>query len=568
MKNRIIGICGALLLLFACTPADPPAPVPPTTPLDPVRFTDATAIAGIDFQMRSGGQVKNYIVESKGGGGAFFDYDSDGWLDIYLVNGSRLGDQTEPAPANALYRNQGNGTFADHTLTAGVGDTAWGMGCAAADFDNDGDSDLYITNYGPNTLYRNQGDGTFHEISRTAGVDLDGWSTSATFGDYDLDGDLDLYVAQYLEFSPATAPPRGGMWKGALVFTGPLGLQGTQDVLYRNEGDGQFSDATQISGISQANRYYGLGVIPSDYDLDGDQDLFVANDETPNVLFQNQGDGTFRDVGLIAGVAYNGDGDAEAGMGVDFGDYDNDGDTDLYVTHFFTETNTLYRNEGGRFTDVTTSARLAAPTVDLLGWGTRFFDHDNDGLLDLFVANGHVYPQVDRIETGSTYPQSNQLFHNQGDGTFLPIDAGPDLAREKVSRGTAFGDYDDDGDIDLLVVELNDAPTLLRNDGGNANNWLAVKVIGADDNRDGAGTRIHLRTGDESQWREINGAASYLSHNDLRAHFGLNKQEKIDRIEITWPNGDTDAIDDLPANKLLVVRQGQGHTLHTLGPEH
>jgi len=284
------------------------------------------------------------------------------------------------------------------------------------------------------------------------------------------------------------------------------------------------------------------------------------------VLFQNQGDGTFKDVGLIAGVAYNGDGDAEAGMGVDFGDYDNDGDPDLYVTHFFTETNTLYRNEGGtRFSDVTTTAGLAAPTVDLLGWGTRFFDYDNDGLLDLFVANGHVYPQIDQIETGSTYRQPNQLFKNQGDGRFLPVAAGPGLALEKVSRGTAFGDYDDDGDIDLFVVELNDTPTLLRNDGGNAKNWLVIQVLGREDNRDGLGTRIRLQASGSQQWRTINGAASYLSHNDLRAHFGLGKTARVDRVDITWPNGSTYAVEDIPANKLLVIRQGRGHALLDLG---
>ena len=538
---------------------------------DPV-FSDQTAAAGITYHNVFGGPEKHFILESHGSGAAFYDHDGDGDLDLYIANGATFDTYRDrTGPGNELYRNQGDGTFAEIARQADVGDAGWAGGIAVGDIDNDGDPDLYISNYGANTLYRNSRGDPYADITALAGVAGDAYSAGAAFFDYDNDGDLDLYVANYVEFDAANRPADPALcafFGGLRVYCGPKGMVGAPDVLYRNEGDGQFSDATQISGISKANRYYGLGVIPSDYDLDGDQDLFVANDETPNVLFQNQGDGTFRDVGLIAGVAYNGDGDAEAGMGVDFGDYDNDGDPDLYVTHFFTETNTLYRNEGGRFTDVTTSARLAAPTVDLLGWGTRFFDHDNDGLLDLFVANGHVYPQVDRIETGSTYPQSNQLFHNQGDGTFLPIDACPDLAREKVSRGTAFGDYDDDGDIDLLVVELNDAPTLLRNDGGNANNWLAVKVIGADDNRDGAGTRIHLRTGDKSQWREINGAASYLSHNDLRAYFGLNKQEKIDRIEITWPNGDTDAIDDLPANKLLVVRQGQGHTLHTLGPEH
>ena len=554
MNNRIIGICGALLLLFACAPADPPAPVPPTTPLDPVRFTDATAIAGIDFQMRSGGQVKNYIVESKGGGGAFFDYDSDGWLDIYLVNGSRLGDQTEPAPANALYRNQGNGTFADHTLTAGVGDTAWGMGCAAADFDNDGDSDLYVTNYGPNTLYRNQGDGTFHDISRTAGVDLDGWSTSATFGDYDLDGDLDLYVAQYLEFSPATAPPRGGMWKGVLVFTGPLGLQGTQDVLYRNEGDGTFVDITRKARAGKLDPTYGLGALFGDYDSDGDPDLYIANDSTPNFLYRNQGDGTFREVGVAAGAALSAEGGAQAGMGIAYGDYDRDGDRDLFVTHFEDDYNTLYRNQGdGTYTVASSALGLTEPSLAHLAFGTCFLDYDNDQDLDLFVANGHVYPQILHVNP-SGYTEANQLFVNQGptaDYRFVETAAG-DVDHAALSRGTAHGDYDNDGDVDLLVFNLDDAPTLLRNDGGNQRNWLTLYLQGTASNRDGIGAKITVSTGDIVQTVELISGGSFLSHSDPRAHFGLGFYQRA-QAEIRWPSGQVQHLEDLAANQLLTV---------------
>ena len=531
-------------------------------------FTDRTTAAGITYRNIFGSPEKHFILESHGSGAAFYDHDSDGDLDLYIANGATFDTYwNRSGPGNELYRNDGDGTFTEITQQTNVGDAGWAGGVAVGDIDNDGNPDLYIGNYGANVLYRNSSENSYADITTPAGVAGDAYSAGAAFFDYDNDGDLDLYVANYVKFDAAnrpTDPTLCTFFGGLRVYCGPKGMVGAPDVLYRNEGDGQFSNVTQTSGVAKANRYYGLGVIPSDYDHDGDQDLFVANDETPNVLFQNQGDSTFRDVGLIAGVAYNGDGDAEAGMGVDFGDYDNDGDPDLYVTHFFTETNTLYRNEGGRFTDVTNLARLAAPTVDLLGWGTRFFDYDNDGLLDLFVANGHVYPQVDRIETGSTYRQPNQLFHNKGDGTFLPIDAGPDLARKKVSRGTTFGDYDDDGDIDLLVVELNDDPTLLRNDGGNANSWLAIKVIGTDDNRNGAGTRIRLQAGGRDQWREINGAASYLSHNDLRAYFGLKNQKEIDRIEITWPNGSTYAINDMPTNKLLVVRQDGGHIIQAL----
>ena len=534
------------------------------------QFSDQTAAAGITYRNVFGGEEKQYILESHGSGAAFFDHDSDGDLDLYIVNGATFATYRDRSgPGNALYRNRGDGTFTEITPEAGVGDAGWGSGVAVGDIDNDGRPDLYVTNYGANVLYRNRGGDRFADATQAAGVGGDQYSASAAFFDYDRDGDLDLYVANYVVFDAERLPAKPKLctfFSGLHVYCGPKGLVGAPDVLYRNEGDGAFTDVTQTSGVATANRYYGLGVVPTDYDSDGDSDLFVANDETPNVLFQNQGDGTFQDVALIAGVAYNGDGDVEAGMGADFGDYDQDGDPDLYVTHFFTETNTLYRNEDGvRFSDVTTTAGLAAPTVELLGWGTRFFDYDNDGRLDLFVANGHVYPQVDQATTGTTYRQPNQLFRNEGDGRFAPVSAGPGLAQAKVSRGTSFGDYDDDGDIDLFVVELNDAPTLLRNDGGNAGNYLVVQVFGREDNRDGVGARISLQAGGKPQWRTVNGAASYLSHSDLRVHFGLGATQAIDRVEITYPNGSTYAIENVPANKLLVVRQGQGHALLELG---
>ena len=534
------------------------------------QFSDQTAAAGITYRNVFGGQEKHYILESHGSGAAFFDHDSDGDLDLYIVNGATFATYRDRSgPGNALYRNRGDGTFVEITREAGVGDAGWGGGVAVGDIDNDGHPDLYATNYGANVLYRNRGGDRFVDATQKAGVGGDQYSASAAFFDYDSDGDLDLYVANYVVFDAENLPAEPQLctfFSGLQVYCGPKGLVGAPDVLYRNEGDGAFTDVTQASGVAAANRYYGLGVVPVDYDSDGDSDLFVANDETPNVLFQNQGDGTFQDVALIAGVAYNGDGDVEAGMGADFGDYDQDGDPDLYVTHFFTETNTLYRNEGGaRFSDVTTTAGLAAATVEMLGWGTRFFDYDNDGRLDLLVANGHVYPQVDQAETGTTYRQPNQLFRNEGGSRFAPASAGLGLAQAKVSRGTSFGDYDDDGDIDLFVVELNDAPTLLRNDGGNAGNYLVVQVFGREDNRDGIGTRVSLQAAGKRQWRTVNGSGSYLSHSDLRVHFGLGTAQISDRVEINYPNGNTYAIENVPANKLLVVRQGQGHALLELG---
>jgi hypothetical protein len=529
-------------------------------------FSDQTIAAGIAYYNTCGDMDKRYVVEAHGSGAGFFDADNDGDLDLYIANGSTLSTyQDQSGPGNVLYLNGGSGAFTDHTAASGSGHAGWGTGVAIADVDNDGYRDIYVSNYGPNVLFTNSRTMAFTDRTVEAGVGGDQFSASTAFFDYDNDGDLDLYVSNYVVFDAenrAENPKLCTFFGGLKVYCGPKGLVGAPDVLYRNEGAGHFVDVTAASGVATANRYYGLGVVPGDYDDDGLLDLFVANDETPNVLFHNNGDGTFRDVALVAGVAYNADGDTEAGMGVDFGDYDNDGDPDIYVTHFFTETNTLYRNEqGARFTDVTTTAGLAAPTVDLMGWGTRFFDYDNDGLLDLFVANGHVYPQVDRVETGSTYRQMNQLFKNEGTGRFEPVAAKAGLAIEKVSRGAAFGDYDDDGDVDIFVIELNDTPTLLRNEGGNEGNWLAVRLFGQQDNRDGIGARIRLRANGQNQWRDVDGAGSYLSHSDLRTHFGLGAANRIEQIDISWPNGTSTTLRDLPANKLLVVIQGGEHAM-------
>jgi len=535
----------------------------------PVRFSDQTAAAGIAMRHTFGGPEKRYIVESHGSGAAFFDRDNDGDLDLYVVNGATFATYADGSgPGNFLYTNLGDGRFAEGATAAGIADAGWGAGVAVGDYDNDGWRDLYVTNYGANRLYHNDGEGVFAATGEAAG---DAYSAGAAFFDYDNDGDLDLYVTNYVEFDIAglaqvDAQADNCIFVGGIqVYCGPKGMPGAADRLYRND-DGAFTDATAESGIEGANRNYGLGVVPADFDNDGDTDLFVANDETPNVLFDNNGDGSFTDIALFAGTAYNGEGDAEAGMGVDAGDYDNDGDLDLYVTHFFRETNTLYRNDGGgRFADATVVSGLAAPTVSLLGWGTRFFDYDNDGRLDLFVANGHVYPQVDSVETGSTYRQANQLFRNRGDGGFDDASAAAGLADlpPKVSRGASFGDYDNDGDTDIFVVELNDAPTLLRNDGGNAGGWLAVRLFGQADNRDGVGARLHLRNGTGSQSRTVNGAASYLSHNDLRVYFGMGNEKKAD-LEVVWPDGTRHTLNDLPAGRLVALRQDGAWRLFNL----
>ena len=538
-------------LLAACD-APPPTPAPP-------RFAEVTAAAGLHFEMRSGGQVKNYIVEAKGGGGAFFDYDGDGWLDIYLVNGSRLQgypDSTE-VPTNALYHNLGDGTFKDHTRSAGVGDAGWGMGCAVADYDRDGDLDLYVTNYGPNVLYRNEGEGQFRDVGQTAGVALTGWSTGATFGDYDRDGDLDLYVAQYLDFAPERVPPRGGMWKGVLVFAGPSGLPGAQDVLYRNEGEGRFRDVTRQAGVSQPTPTYGLSALFCDYDQDGDADLYVANDSAPNFLYRNEGNGQFRDVGVEAGAALSAEGGAQAGMGIAYRDYDGDGDSDFLVTHFEDDYNTLYRNRSdGTFAVASAAAGLAEPSLPHLAFGACFFDYDNDQDQDLFVANGHVYPQMRHL-TPDGYAEPNQLFANQGLAgayRFAEVTAG-DLSRPGVSRGVAQGDYDNDGDVDLLVCNLDGPPQLLRNDGGNQRNYLSLLLVGTASNRDGIGARVSVVSGGVEQIVERVSGGSFLSHSDGRVHVGLGANTRAERVEIHWPSGRVQRLEDVAANQFLVVEE-------------
>lgn len=531
------------------------------------QFTDQTEEAHIAFQYVAGGLEKKHIVETSGGGAAFFDYDNDGDLDLYTVNGATVNTYRQKSgPGNVLYRNRGNGTFADVALPAGVGDRSWGMGCTVGDIDGDGHRDLYVTNYGPNVLYRNRGNGTFADIS--TGVAGNDYSSSAAFFDYDGDGDLDLYVANYLVYDFDSPPDKVCTYEGIEIFCGPQGLPGAADLFYRNNGDNTFTDVTRPSGISWANRYYGLGVLPEDFDNDGDIDIFVANDATPNVLFDNNRDGTFSEIGLKAGIAYNEYGEEEAGMGVSGGDYDADGDLDLYITHFFRESNTFYRNDGpGHFKDVTAQTGLEEPTLGMLGWGTQFFDYDRDGDLDLFVANGHVYPQVASAIASTFYPQRNQLIRNEGSNRLTDIGAaaGPGMDLKRVSRGASFGDYDNDGDMDIFVVNLDEVATLLRNDFAPANNWLVVQLLGRGPNRDAVGAKIRLLVDGRPQWRTANGASSYLSYNDMRIFFGLGEAEEADEVEITWPDGTRQTVPSAPANKLLVVRQNGSYAFLEMG---
>jgi hypothetical protein len=532
-------------------------------------FTDVTEQSGIDFMHVYGEGHLQTILQTTGAGVCFFDYDGDGFEDLYLVNGYALDAADDERSTNALYRNGGDGTFADLTAVAGVGDDRFGMGCAAADYDGDGDLDLYVTNYGPNLLYRNEGDGTFADVALQAGVDDSAWSVGTAWADYDGDGDLDLFVGNYLDFDLESPSARSlvSLREGFRLYPGPRDYDGLPDVLYRNEGDGTFADISAEVGLNpHLGKAMGCGF--GDYDNDGDQDLFVANDRTPNQLYRNDG-GAFADVALWAGVAYNEAGNESGAMAVDFGDYDNDGLLDLLVTDFIFEYNALYRNGGdGSFVDMSVGAGLAAPSFSMVAWGASFFDYDNDGYLDIFVANGHVHENIDVLSESLTFEEPNQLFHNEGDGTFADVStrSGAHFLGAQVSRGVAFADYDNDGDIDILVLNVGAAPNLLRNDGGNRENWLGVRLIGAGSNRDAIGGRVQVATGSLAMVREVHSGSSYLSQNDLRLFFGLGGRDVAERIRIRWPGGQMDELENIPANQMLLIKAGGEYT--AVHPDH
>jgi hypothetical protein len=533
--------------------------------IGPIQFADRTAAAGLDFVTNYGEPgTATYILETTGAGAALFDFDADGWLDVYLVNGRALRQAGEP-PRSALYRNRGDGTFEDVTARAGVGRSGWGQGVAVGDADNDGDADLYLTFFGHNILYRNDGEGTFTDVTAQAGVAAGGWSTSAVFFDYDRDGDLDLYVARYVDFDLERAPLPGSRpncrYAGLPVMCGPRGLPGARDLLFRNDGNFTFSDVTAAAGELDREAYRGLGVAAGDYDDDGWPDLLVANDAHPNLLFHNEGNGTFTEVAFDAGVAFDEDGRERAGMGVDLGDYDNDGRLDAVITNFQDEPNALYRNLGrGLFQETTWASGLGGPTLPYLGWGTRFADLDNDGWNDLVFVNGHVYPEVDRHGLEESFAQRTLVFRNGGDGRFADVTsaAGPALARRRAGRGAAFGDYDDDGRVDLLVTGLNERPALLRNETAPVGRWLSVALRGTRSNRDGIGARVTLEAAAVRQVREVHACGSYLSQSDRRAHFGLGRATAAELIEVRWPSGALDRLSNVPADRRLWIEEGRG----------
>ena len=555
-------------LCLACNSAEeiaPPAPLQHAVPaVSSIHFVEVASAVGLVWQHENGRSPKRYFPETMGGGGAFFDYDGDGDLDVYAVNGAFIAaSPQDAAPVNSLFRNDGQRFV---PVAAGVAHSGVGMGVAAADYDSDGDLDLYLTNFGPNELFRND-DGHFAEIGRQTGVADARWGTSCAFADYDRDGDLDLYVANYVAYDPAAAhdgqmpymtgyesygdqPPIG--------YPHPDNFQGQPDLLYRNDGAGHLVDVSAGAGIADASGK-GLGVVFGDYDSDGWPDIYVANDAVRNFLYHNSHDGTFAERAGLAGVAYGQDGQMEAGMGVDWGDYNGDGVLDLTVTNFQAEPNALYRGEGGFFSVATFAAGTGLPSLPFLGFGTQFFDPDLDGDLDLFAANGHVLDNVRDIDQSTSYGQRNLLFRNDG-GRFADISAaaGPGFSLEHVSRGSATGDYDGDGDPDLLVFNSGQPLSLLRNDQGDANHWITIQLAGVNGNPNGIGARLTATSGDLVQTRELRGSRSYLSQSQFRICLGLGKRSQLDAIEVHWPSGRTERFGPFAANQAIALVEGKG----------
>lgn len=529
---------------------------------NPVNFVDVAERAGVCFVHDNAASPRKFLIETMGAGCGWIDYDQNGLLDLYLVN-SAATKAYEPKKAlrSALYRNNGDGTFTDVTEKAGVGaEGLFGMGVAAGDYDNDGFPDLFVLGYGRCILYRNNGDGTFADVTERAGVKNEGkWGSSAAWFDYDNDGRLDLVIANYVAWAPELDFWCGDHAPGMRSYCHPDDFDAVPPTLYHNNGDGTFTDVSKSSGIAlkPAN---GLGVVTFDYDGDGWQDVFIANDSLPNLLFHNNRDGTFTETAYMAGVAVSLDGQPEAGMGVDAGDTTGSGRLDLAVTHLDSQLARLYRNSGKYFDDVTLSSKIGYATYHMSEFGTRFMDYDNDGALDLFMACGHVLDNVHRYKSDVFYAEPKLMFRNTGRGTFenASDQLGPDFLRPMVSRGTAVGDFDNDGDLDILVSNSGQRPQLLRNDGGNANHWLQILLIGAKSNRDGVGARVKVTAGSLVLREEKKGGMSYQSAQDPRLHFGLGERSKVDAVEIWWPSGEQTKLGSLPADQVIAVREGQG----------
>ena len=568
--RRFREIAAVLVLCLVAAAAFPQAKSAPV-----VHFTDQAEKAGLlSLNVFGGKETKKYIIETTGTGVAIFDYDNDGWPDIFLVNGTTLESSTgADAPTNHLYHNNHDGTFTDVTKAAGLGDASgWGQGVCAGDYDNDGWEDLYVTYYGHNRLFHNKL-GVFEDVGAKAGVagTKAAWGSGCAFVDFDRDGKVDLMVANYVDFDVSTAPLPGQgtscVWKGIPVMCGPSGLKRAGNILYHNRGGGTFEDVSVKSGIAKADGFYALSVSTLDFDNDGWTDIYVACDSRPSILYHNNHDGTFTDVAVLAGAAFNEDGREQAGMGSTVGDYDGDGKLDIFKTNFSDDTATLYRNNGdGTFTDMTFSAGLGLRTK-YLGWGTMFLDIDNDGWPDLLLVNGHVYPEVDKHHLGADYEEPRILYRNNGNGTFADISetAGPGVTAKSSARGLAVGDLWNDGRVSAVVSNMNTRPSLLVNSVKNGNHWVAIKTVGTKSNRDGIGARITVRVGKRVLVDEVRSGSSYDSQSDLRVHFGLGAATKVDGVEVRWPNGNLERFTALRVDSINAVTEGTGSAVQGNG---
>ena len=538
----------------------------------PVSFTNIASVVGFSEPTIYGDiDRKRYIIETNGCGVAFVDYDNDGWVDLFMLSGTRLtGMPVGREPTNRLYRNKGNGTFADVTDKAGLRRSGWASSVCVGDYNNDNYEDLFITYWGKNVLYRNNGDGSFSDVTQKAGLltDATRWGSGCTFIDYDRDGKLDLFVANYLKFDIANTPEPGKgancTWKGVPVNCGPKGLPTDTNLIYHNNGDGSFTDVSESSGIAKVQGRYSMTATTLDFDRDGWTDIYVACDSSASTLYRNNHDGTFTDVAVEAGCAYSEDGQAQAGMGVATGDYNGDGLVDIFKTHFSDDLPALYKNSGrGFFEDASRSAGF--DITRYVEWGTGLVDFDNDGWSDVLIVTGSVYPEVEKIFKEYPHRGPRLIYQNLRNGRFRDVTTlmGPGILSPRSSRGCAFGDFDNDGDVDVLVMNMNEAPLLLRNEyfsksTRGPNNWLMLNLIGTKSNRSAIGARVAMKTGAQLQFQEVTSQSSYYSHNDHRLHFGLGQNKKADVIEILWPSGDREVLNNVPANKIVNIKEGSG----------
>lgn len=562
LQTKSLLVLAALLTAFLLHRESAPAQNPHSPSL---QFTDITASSGIRFEHVVSPE-KKYLIESMSGGVLLLDYDGDGWLDIYFTNAPTVDMALHGEKArSALYRNNHDGTFTDVTDRAGVGYPCWAMGGAVADFNNDGWPDIVVTCAEGIVLYRNNGDGTFTDVSNQAGLKDRRWATGAAFADYDGHGFVDLMITRYVDFDLHNLPKFGVgatcHFRGIAVQCGPRGLKGVGDSLYHNNGNGTFTEVSSAAGVEDRAGYYGLGVIWSDFNDDGRPDLFVADDSTPNYLYRNDGNGHFTDVSFLSGTAVSGDGGEMAGMGVAVCDYDHSGRFSIHVTNFEDQYNSLYRNNGGLdFSEVSRASGMASVTTPYLGWGTACTDFDNDGWPDIFVVNGHVYPQVDSFKAGARYRERKLVFRNRHDGTFEDVSgsAGPALAIPQPSRGAAFGDLDNDGRVDIVVENIDGSPMILRNTGAEGQHWIGFQLTGSKSNRLAIGARVKVTSGSLTQIDEVRSGGSYLSQNDLRVHFGLGTASMVDAVEVRWPSGKLETLRNLKPDAYYRVREGEG----------